>query len=259
MSDGPESAPKTAAQVPIPASAAAATDSPCPPEMARVGSFCVDRYEAVLKERRPDGELVAHPHAERPRAGAVYVAASEPAVYPQAYISRDEAEAACGNAAKRLCNRSEWLLACRGTSPSVVPVDGEMPCNNAKEHLMSKLFGVHPNYPYEDFNSPALDSLPGFLAKTGEFKNCSSDFGVHDMVGNLHEWISDTVSQQFLAAMEGETRRRGQPTFPGAGIFMGGFFSTNGEHGPGCLFTTIAHEPAYHDYSTGFRCCKDAR
>jgi formylglycine-generating enzyme len=39
---------------------------------------------------------------------------------------------------------------------------------------------------------------------------------------------------------------------------MGGFYSTHGELGPGCTFTTIAHEPRYHDYSTGFRCCADA-
>jgi hypothetical protein len=24
------------------------------------------------------------------------------------------------------------------------------------------------------------------------------------------------------------------------------------------MFTTIAHEPAYHDYSIGFRCCAAA-
>jgi len=43
----------------------------------------------------------------------------------------------------------------------------------------------------------------------------------------------------------------------GKGVFMGGFFSTTNEHGSGCEFVTMAHEPKYHDYSTGFRCCKD--
>ena len=43
----------------------------------------------------------------------------------------------------------------------------------------------------------------------------------------------------------------------GHGIFMGGFYSTGDEHGKGCGFVTIGHEPKYHDYSTGFRCCKD--
>jgi hypothetical protein len=42
----------------------------------------------------------------------------------------------------------------------------------------------------------------------------------------------------------------------GKGIFMGGFFSTTNQHGRGCDFVTMAHEPRYHDYSTGFRCCK---
>jgi hydroxymethylpyrimidine/phosphomethylpyrimidine kinase len=39
---------------------------------------------------------------------------------------------------------------------------------------------------------------------------------------------------------------------------MGGFFSTKSEHGDGCTFTTAAHDVRYHDYSTGFRCCRDA-
>jgi hypothetical protein len=39
---------------------------------------------------------------------------------------------------------------------------------------------------------------------------------------------------------------------------MGGFFSTHEQLGPGCKYVTYAHEPSYHDYSTGFRCCADA-
>jgi hypothetical protein len=44
----------------------------------------------------------------------------------------------------------------------------------------------------------------------------------------------------------------------GNAIFLGGFFSTTSEHGPGCEFVTIGHEASYHDYSTGFRCCRGA-
>ena len=28
------------------------------------------------------------------------------------------------------------------------------------------------------------------------------------------------------------------------------------KHGDGCDYVTTAHAPKYHDYSTGFRCCK---
>jgi hypothetical protein len=78
-------------------------------------------------------------------------------------------------------------------------------------------------------------------------------------VGNLHEWVSDTVDAEFVEKLEAEdVERKSQPWKEGNGVFMGGFFSTADQHGPGCTFTTIAHEPRYHDYSVGFRCCAAA-
>jgi hypothetical protein len=44
----------------------------------------------------------------------------------------------------------------------------------------------------------------------------------------------------------------------GHGRFHGGFYGDAEENGHGCLYVTSAHELDYHDYSTGFRCCKDA-
>ena len=82
--------------------------------------------------------------------------------------------------------------------------------------------------------------------------------GVFDLVGNLHEWVADRVDAsiaQKLPLKTGIRARLGRNS--GKGIFMGGFFSTSNEHGDGCEFVTMAHEPRYHDYSTGFRCCKD--
>jgi formylglycine-generating enzyme required for sulfatase activity len=131
-------------------------------------------------------------------------------------------------------------------------------CNSGKGHLMTQFFGRDSHrWKYESFNDPKLDQEPGFLARTGEYDTCAGPEGVYDMVGNLHEWVSDTVSQEFGEQIENESvHRKKQPWHPGNGIFMGGFFSTTSEHGPGCKFITIAHEPTYHDYSTGFRCCK---
>ena len=82
------------------------------------------------------------------------------------------------------------------------------------------------------------------------------------MHGNLHEWVSSTVTEDFVERMEEEAFERDferveQPYVVGNGMFLGGFYSTTNQHGPGCFYTTIAHEPTYHDYSTGFRCCAD--
>jgi formylglycine-generating enzyme required for sulfatase activity len=185
-------------------------------------------------------------------------ARSAPNVFPQAYISRVEAQAACLKAGKRLCSRGEWMLACRGTKVAPIGAAGARPCNDGKAHLLLQMFGG--GYDYEEhFNSPELNQTPGFLAKTGAYAECKSESGVHDMIGNLHEWVSDTVTRSFLAQFEAEAARQYQHVQVGNGVFMGGFYSTKGELGPGCLFTTVAHDAGYHDYSTGFRCCRARR
>jgi hypothetical protein len=56
------------------------------------------------------------------------------------------------------------------------------------------------------------------------------------MVGNLHEWTSS----------------------PG-GTMRGGYFLDVKKNGTACEYKTTAHNRKYHDYSTGFRCCKSLR
>lgn len=241
----------------------AAPPPPCPADMALVGRFCVDRYEGHLVTVSESGERSVHPHHERPQAGARYIAQSAAGVFPQAYISRVESKAACEAAGKRLCRRKEWLRACRGDGRYMYPygargVRGR--CVTGKPHLLTVMFGnKRGGWSYEDFNSPKLDLEPGYLARAGEYEGCASELGVHDMVGNLHEWVADMVDQEVMDRLAEEgVERREQPWVEGNGVFMGGFFSTTSELGPGCYYTTVAHEPSYHDYSTGFRCCADA-
>ncbi len=81
---------------------------------------------------------------------------------------------------------------------------------------------------------PLLNTFPGTLAKTGAFDRCTNDYGVYDMVGNLHEWTLDP-----------------EPSF------RGGYYRDDTTNAPGCRYRTTAHGAAYSDYSTGFRCCAD--
>jgi sulfatase modifying factor 1 len=232
--------------------------------MAKVGRACVDRWEAHLAIVHDDGSRAPHPHHERPAEGVRYLAVSEGGVFPQAYISRVEAKRACKEAGKRLCTRVEWQNACRARPGARYPYGDKgvrTRCNSGKPHLLALKFpGVTRALKYDEhFNDPSLALEPGFLSKTGEYSDCVSTAGAFDLVGNLHEWVSDTVDQAYVDALLAERHeRRRQPWHEGNGVFMGGFFSTTSELGPGCEFTTIAHEPAYHDYSTGFRCCRDA-
>ena len=41
------------------------------------------------------------------------------------------------------------------------------------------------------------------------------------------------------------------------GTFRGGYYVDTVINGPGCLYTTTAHDTSYVSFSTGFRCCVD--
>lgn len=214
----------------------------CPAGMALVlGKFCIDKYEASTEEVLSGGKTRRHsPYA--PVDGLKVKAVSKRGVTPQAYISRNEAEEACHNAGKRLCTDDEWLTACKGKKPTAWPYgedhkDGY--CNDAGVSSFNHYYGAGGNepdksaYTWANMNDPRLNQFKGGLAPTGKFKKCKNGFGVYDMVGNLHEWTAST-----------------------AGTFRGGYYLDTHINGEGCDYKTTAHDAKYHDYSTGFRCCK---
>jgi len=260
--DAASSASIAASDTPAAASASArstpAEKPPCPEGMTQIESFCVDLYEASLV-RASDG--APHSPYERPKASEKVMAVSRRDAVPQAYLDRWEAQAACQAAGKRLCRATEWYRACAGTTRNRFPYGARQiknKCNVGKGHLLTKVFGKVFFTKDAHYNSPLLNQEPGFLAKSGEFAECVSEDGVYDMVGNLHEWIADDVSAKLIKDLPLE---KGDHWLGkrGMGVFMGGYFSSKGEHGRGCLYATATHAPEYHDYSIGFRCCADVK
>jgi len=237
--------------------------APCPSDMRLVDTACVDVYEAHLVRLGADGAWFPHSPYLRPEEGQRYAARSAAGVTPQAYINRKEALAACEAAGKRLCTIREWYRACTGSTGTVYPYGSQFiagRCNTGKPHLLSLLFGDDPrSWKYEEhFNNPRLNQEPGFLAATGAHPGCSSDAGTYDMVGNLHEWVSDAVDYDLVEKIPLRDDIRAKiGVNHGKAIFMGGFYSTTSQHGRGCEFLTPGHGWKYHDYSTGFRCCRD--
>jgi sulfatase modifying factor 1 len=227
---------------------------PCPADMAEVptdgGTFCIDRYEASL-------QLAGGRRAQWPGnqsvddAGENFVAVSQAGQKPQGYISGVQAALACHNAGKRLCAPSEWKTACRGPENTRYPYGDTRRadvCNDRFDkqtnHPVTRLFKqtqasgekAAKLWSPELMNDPRLHDLPETVSPTGAFDGCTNGYGVFDMVGNLHEWVDDPK-----------------------GTFMGGFFMDTRLNGEGCDYRTTAHDFGYHDYSTGFRCCADAR
>ena len=218
---------------------AADAAGPCPAQMAHVDSICIDRYEGALEEQQGATWALASPYQT---VGARTVrAVPAVAITPQAYISGSEAAAACAASGKRLCSSSEWLAACHGTANTTWPygtahVAGA--CNDAYPgHPAVNYFGTSTGiWDATHMNDPGIDQQTGTVAAGGAFSQCATPTGIFDLHGNLHEWVDDP-----------------------SGTFRGGFYADASLNGQGCLYATTAHAFTYHDYSTGFRCCADAR
>jgi len=210
----------------------------CPEGMVEVVGFCIDRFEATLEEW-VDGAWRASSPYEEVDERTVRAAPGEGLV-PQAYLSGDEASAACVAADKRLCSSEEWTLACRGPDGWTWPYGDEYvagACNDAYAggHPVTDYFGTSSGvWDTEHMNDPGINQQSGTVAAGGAFTACVSSFGVHDLHGNLHEWVDDAD-----------------------GTFRGGFYADGSINGDGCGYVTTAHSRSYHDYSTGFRCCAE--
>lgn len=223
-----------------------AKGGPCPTGMAHVVSddlkpYCIDRWEASIVEVEGKKEKAHSPY--EPVTNLQVKAVSKPDVVPQGYISKNEAEQACKNAKKRLCRGDEWQRACRGRKPTTFPYGDERKSGYCNDSGRAPLASLHPG---EDvyssataMNDPRINQSPNTVAKTGSFSKCKNAYGVHDMVGNLHEWTAEIEGQR--------------------GVFRGGYYQDTHINGDGCGYKTDGHAPSYHDYSTGFRCCADPR
>jgi len=214
----------------------------CSPDMASIDDrFCIDRYEESLMEVLPNGEERGFsPYSTL--NGEMVRAVSLPHVVPQAYISGTEAGAACARSGKRLCKPAEWQTACMGPKKTTFGYGNAREsrrCNDHGRSAMGSIYGFappgdHAFWSMDRMNNPLLNQVQGTLAKTGDHDACTNDYGVYDMVGNLHEWVADP-----------------------SGTFQGGYYLDTQQNGDGCTYKTKAHEIWYHDYSTGFRCCAD--
>ncbi len=207
----------------------------CPKDMAlAAASFCIDKYEASLVELLEGGQERAYPWNVSPEGRNVR-AVSVPGTYPQGYISGKEAGAACRASGKRLCESREWVTACKGPGKTTYPYGDERKSRACNDHGKNprRVLGIRAST-WNAMNAPSLNQVPDTLARTGQHEACVNEWGVYDMVGNLHEWVADP-----------------------SGTFHGGYYLDTQENGPGCDYRTTAHVFEYHDYSTGFRCCRD--
>ena len=156
---------------------------------------------------------------------------------PQVYVDWFEAKALCAEAGKRLCRRSEWILACEGPKRLPFPwgfVRQPSPCNVDRASI-----------PFDVEAMIDASTREGELSRLwqadriGSHPDCVSAFGAYDQSGNVDEWTDD------LADNPGSSH---------PSTLNGGYW---GPVRDTCRLTTTSHGPTFKFYQVGFRCCSD--
>jgi formylglycine-generating enzyme len=244
----------------------------CPAEMARLGRYCIDRWEASVVDKTtgevlspyypPTPALVSEvwrgwlierdqlgdeaaramplpPLSSLQRSGRFEAkAVSRPGVIPQSYLSQVLARKACENAGKRLCTLDEWVGACKGKAGLKFPYGGayrQGVCNVHRQIHPAAVLHGSPSLGHRD---PRLNLVyegeAPLLRTTGETTTCASQWG-EERVYDMVGNIDEWVED---------------------GMFVGGFYARSTMNG--CEAKVTVHAPIYYDYSTGTRCCRDA-
>ncbi len=144
-------------------------------------------------------------------------------------VSWTVAQAACEAAGKRMCRVEEWVAACQGTPPRDDDGDGSV----LGDYVEGR------EYPYgngwrEGYCHDGADADRGAPVKTGSLGGCRTPEGVHDLAGNLAEWVGAT---------------------PEDAVLLGGAWYY-GEKAS-CARSYDVFGPGMANRTTGFRCCAD--
>ena len=222
----------------------------CPPDMALVdGEFCpalqyackrpvdaVNRYRCAEYVR--DGRCLAKTQHRRycvDRHEWPNVVGENPRVY----VSFFEAKKLCASKGKRLCRRTEWMMACEGDKRMPYPwgyVRQPRPCNIDRAAVDFDVYAMIDPASREEELARLWQADP-----IGSHPGCVSSWGAYDMSGNVDEWTDDQLDNPGTAHVS---------------TLNGGYW---GPVRDTCRLTTTSHGPTFEFYQVGFRCCAETQ
>ncbi len=227
----------------------------CPANMSYIdkfGGYCIDMYEAS----RPDATSVSA------GSDSTHNATSKPNVLPWAAVTQLVARTACANALKHLCTSEEWLGA--------VNIKGVV-------YNLPTGAGSATRIPSVSTDSSACNTYSQCApCQTGSHLDCVSSENVYDMIGNVAEWVNETVttinpcsgssSYCYINNTRGwqtgtaNTNKYGSDgvyflagVSTGRAVYRGGKWVSGADAGP--FYAGVIYDASSSDGSIGFRCC----
>ena len=220
--------------------------SACAAGMVEVqGDFCPYVEQKCLRWLDPDTKMRCAefaPTGECPTRAVhkhfcidQYEYPNEPGAKPVVMNTWNQARTQCSVQGKRLCVESEWTLACEGQERLPYPYGYSRnadACNIDKPHPApdERLIGDPRT---RDAEVARLDQRD----PSGSKEACVSPFGVHDMTGNVDEWVVNESGRPYKSGLKG------------------GYWGPVRDR---CRPMTTAHDENFAFYQIGFRCCGDA-
>ncbi len=203
-----------------------------PRHMVTLSGFWIGRTEVTVGAYRRSGLGAASTKLKVPKF-------PQDDTHPMVHMSWDDARAFCEWSGGRLPTEAEWEYAARGGSESI--------------------------YPWGDYISPERAHY-GSRGTSSVAQFAANGFGLHDMVGNVFEWVGDWWDMNCY----NKRVRKSQPAVrdpkgPEKGhlrVARGGSFRDNdpGQPSPMTLRLSarVAVPPGERVDFIGFRCVQDA-